>query len=434
MNKTLIVAKREFATRALKKKFLLITLFMPLIIAIFSGSVGFIMSNKSNIGVSVLLVDPNNIIPESSDRWDNLTFTRIEYNEEEIRKELNGKYDAAIILPQMPENPSEEYSPGLWVVKKIDLETKASIEKFIQVSIKNKKLEQLGLDKNKLDDIDKPINLKEENISGKKESGSEVAAVIGGIFGFFLYLLLTINGSMIMRSVMEEKTNRIIEVMISTVTPKQLMFGKIIGVGLVGLFQILIWCITTPLFIFLITYLFAGDMDMSGMMATGATGEVVQSQVANSFMGDIISQLQAVHWWILIPTIFLFFLLGYLMYSSMFAAIGSTMGDDQGEGQSLTFLVIMPLLFGFYISMAAISAPNSSMAVWSSMIPFFSPIVMPVRLAFDPPAWQIAVSLVGLAASSWFFAWLSARIYRVGILMYGKKATFKDLVRWFKAK
>ncbi len=434
MNKTLIVAKREFATRALKKKFLLITLFMPLIIAIFSGSVGFIMSNKSNIGVSVLLVDPNNIIPESSDRWDNLTFTRIEYNEEEIRKELNGKYDAAIILPQMPENPSEEYSPGLWIVKKIDLETKASIEKFIQVSIKNKKLEQLGLDKNKLDDIDKPINLKEENISGKKESGSEVAAVIGGIFGFFLYLLLTINGSMIMRSVMEEKTNRIIEVMISTVTPKQLMFGKIIGVGLVGLFQILIWCITTPLFIFLITYLFAGDMDMSGMMATGATGEVVQSQVANSFMGDIISQLQAVHWWILIPTIFLFFLLGYLMYSSMFAAIGSTMGDDQGEGQSLTFLVIMPLLFGFYISMAAISAPNSSMAVWSSMIPFFSPIVMPVRLAFDPPAWQIAVSLVGLAASSWFFAWLSARIYRVGILMYGKKATFKDLVRWFKAK
>lgn len=434
MNKTLIVAKREFATRALKKKFLLITLFMPLIIAIFSGSVGFIMSNKSNVGVSVLLVDPNNIIPESSDRWDNLTFTRIEYNEDEIKKELNGKYDAAIILPQMPDNPSEEYSPGLWIVKKIDLETKASIEKFIQVSIKNKKLEQLGLDKNKLDDIDKPINLKEENISGKKESGSEVAAVIGGIFGFFLYLLLTINGSMIMRSVMEEKTNRIIEVMISTVTPKQLMFGKIIGVGLVGLFQILIWCITTPLFIFLITYLFAGDMDMSGMMATGATGEVVQSQVANSFMGDIISQLQAVHWWILIPTIFLFFLLGYLMYSSMFAAIGSTMGDDQGEGQSLTFLVIMPLLFGFYISMAAISAPNSSMAVWSSMIPFFSPIVMPVRLAFDPPAWQIVVSLVGLAASSWFFAWLSARIYRVGILMYGKKATFKDLVRWFKAK
>lgn len=239
---------------------------------------------------------------------------------------------------------------------------------------------------------------------------------------------------MIMRSVMEEKTNRIIEVMISTVTPKQLMFGKIIGVGLVGLFQILIWCITTPLFIFLITFLFAGDMDMSGMMATGATGEVVQTQVANSFMGDIIGQLQAVQWWVLIPTIFLFFLLGYLMYSSMFAAIGSTMGDDQGEGQSLTFLVIMPLLFGFYISMAAISSPNSSMAVWSSIIPLFSPIVMPVRLAFDPPVWQIVTSLISLALSSWFFAWLSARIYRVGILMYGKKATFKDMVRWFKAK
>ncbi|HQN57862.1 MAG TPA: ABC transporter permease [Saprospiraceae bacterium] len=434
MNKTLIVAKREFATRALKKKFLLITLFMPLIIAIFSGSVGFIMSYKGNSGTPILLVDPNKIIPESSDSWDNLTFTRIDYNEEVIKKELEGNFKAAIVLPEISSNLSEQYSPAMWTVKRLDLQTKASIEKFIQVSIKNKKLELLGLDKNKLDDIDQPIHLLEENISGKKESGSEVAAVIGGIFGFFLYLLLTINGSMIMRSVMEEKTNRIIEVMISTVTPKQLMFGKIIGVGLVGLFQILIWCITTPLFIFLITFLFAGDMDMSGMMATGATGEVVQTQVANSFMGDIIGQLQAVQWWVLIPTIFLFFLLGYLMYSSMFAAIGSTMGDDQGEGQSLTFLVIMPLLFGFYISMAAISSPNSSMAVWSSIIPLFSPIVMPVRLAFDPPVWQIVTSLISLALSSWFFAWLSARIYRVGILMYGKKATFKDMVRWFKAK
>lgn len=246
MNKTLIVAKREFATRALKKKFLLITLFMPLIIAIFSGSVGFIMSYKGNSGTPILLVDPNKIIPESSDSWDNLTFTRFDYNEEAIKKELEGNFKAAIILPEISSNLSEQYSPAMWTVKRLDLQTKASIEKFIQVSIKNKKLELLGLDKNKLDDIDQPIHLLEENISGKKESGSEVAAVIGGIFGFFLYLLLTINGSMIMRSVMEEKTNRIIEVMISTVTPKQLMFGKIIGVGLVGLFQILIWCITTP--------------------------------------------------------------------------------------------------------------------------------------------------------------------------------------------
>ena len=122
------------------------------------------------------------------------------------------------------------------------------------------------------------------------------------------------------------------------------------------------------------------------------------------------------------------------MYSSLFAAIGSTMGDDQGEGQSLTFLVIMPLLFGFYISISALRSPNSSLAIWSSMVPFFSPIVMPVRLAFEPPGWQIAISLFLLLLASLFFAWLSARIYRVGILMYGKKATFADLKKWFNAK
>jgi ABC-2 type transport system permease protein len=151
-------------------------------------------------------------------------------------------------------------------------------------------------------------------------------------------------------------------------------------------------------------------------------------------MAGIFSQLSAINWWMLIPLLFLFFLLGYLMYSSLFAAIGSTMGDDQGEGQSLTFLVIMPLLFGFYISISAIKAPNSSLAVWSSQIPFFSPIVMPVRLAFDPPGWQIATSLFILSLSALFFAWLSSRIYRVGILMYGKKASFSDLRKWFNAK
>jgi ABC-2 type transport system permease protein len=135
--------------------------------------------------------------------------------------------------------------------------------------------------------------------------------------------------------------------------------------------------------------------------------------------------LAVVNWWVMIPTIFLFFLLGYLMYSSLFAAIGSSMGDDQGEGQSLTFLVIMPLLFGFYISISALQSPNSDLAVWSSMIPLFSPIVMPVRMAFEPPTWQIITSLILLFLASLFFAWLSARIYRVGILMYGKKATFQ---------
>jgi len=434
MNNTWIVAKREFMTRALKKKFLLITLFMPLIIAIFSGSLGVIMSYKSDSQIKLILKDSTHIIPADVQKWNNLVFTRDSSKDENVIQKLENGYDGVLILPQISADLESEYSPVIQTTKKVDLGTKASLIDFIQSNVKNKKLEILGLDRSKLDNLDKGIHLIDENVSGKKESGSEVAAVIGGIFGVFLYLLLTINGSMIMRSVMEEKTNRIVEVMISTVKPAELMFGKIIGVGLVGLFQVIIWCITTPLFIFLITYLISGSMDMSASMPPTAVGDTAQMETMNSMMGDVMSQLAAVNWWIIIPTIFLFFLLGYLMYSSLFAAIGSSMGDDQGEGQSLTFLVIMPLLFGFYISISALQSPNSDLAVWSSMIPLFSPIVMPVRLAFEPPAWQIITSLILLFLASLFFAWLSARIYRVGILMYGKKATFKDLVKWFKSK
>lgn len=433
MNNTFVVAKREFITRAFKKKFILITLFMPLIIAIFSGSIGYIMSYKNDNSVVVQLHDPYKLIPSDIKRWENIVFERTDQSLDQLKSTLSNDGSGILSLPAIDSTSSAEYNAQYLTKGKTDLETKMTLQNFVQNNVKNKRLQQLGINRNALESIDKDINISEENISGKKDSGSEIAAAVGGVFGFFLYLLLTINGSMIMRSVMEEKTNRIVEVMISTVKPHELMFGKILGVGLVGLFQILIWCITTPLFIYLISSIFMGGMDTSAMEAVGPGGPI-QPAMANNVLGSVFSQLQAINWWVLVPLLFLFFLLGYLMYSSLFAAIGSTMGDDQGEGQSLTFLVIMPLLFGFYISISALKAPNSSLAVWSSLVPFFSPIVMPVRLAFEPPGWQIATSLAILLLSSVFFAWLSARIYRVGILMYGKKATLKDLRRWFNAK
>ncbi|HQW71268.1 MAG: ABC transporter permease [Saprospiraceae bacterium] len=432
MNNTFIVAKREFVTRAFKKKFLLITLFMPLIIAIFSGSIGYIMSYKNDTSLKVMLVDPNNLIPPKTNRWENITFQRTDLPIDQLKKDLAKSNMTILSLPALDLKDTREYKANYFSSEKVDLETKESLRNFVKTNVKNKKLANLGLDVGSLSKLDQDVSIAEQNISGKKDTGSEVAAALGGIFGFFLYLLLTINGSMIMRSVMEEKTSRIVEVMISTVKPHELMFGKILGVGLVGLFQIIIWCVTTPLFIWLISSVFMSGASMT--MPQGPGAAAMNPDMANNVMAGIFSQLSAINWWMLIPLLFLFFLLGYLMYSSLFAAIGSTMGDDQGEGQSLTFLVIMPLLFGFYISISAIKAPNSSLAVWSSQIPFFSPIVMPVRLAFDPPGWQIATSLFILSLSALFFAWLSSRIYRVGILMYGKKASFSDLRKWFNAK
>lgn len=185
MNNTWIVARREFVTRALKKKFLLITFFMPLIIAIFSGSIGVIMSYKSDSGFKVLLDDSTHIVPRDMNNWANLNFTRIDSNDSVSKDKLDHGFDAILILPGLPEDLETIYTPIIQSKKKIDLATKATLQDFIQTNVKNKKLERLGLDRSKLDNIDKGIQLKDENISGKEESGSEVAAVIGGIFGFF---------------------------------------------------------------------------------------------------------------------------------------------------------------------------------------------------------------------------------------------------------
>lgn len=434
MNNILTVAKREFVTRAFKKKFLLITFFMPLIIAAFSGSIGFIMSYRNDRSMTVLLSDHGGLIDESTSTWDNITLIRDEAPIDSLKLRLKGSVEGVLYLPPMTSAADSSYLATYYTDEQVDLETNMSLQSLVRTNVKNQRLTKLGIDKSSIDRLDRDIRLEQVNTKGDKDIGSMVAAALGGIFGFFLYLLLTINGSMIMRSVMEEKTSRIIEVMVSTVRPRDLMFGKILGVGLVGLFQVIIWCITTPLFIFGITTLFFGGTDMAAMPGANVGTEEIASAVGDSMLGNVLSQLAAINWMVLIPLLFLFFLLGYLMYASLFAAVGSTMGDDQGEGQSLTMLVIMPLLFAFYISISAIRAPDSSMAVWSSIIPLFSPIVMPVRLAFSPPWWQIGLSLVLLIVFSLFFAWLSARIYRIGILMYGKKATLRDMAKWIRSK
>jgi len=234
---------------------------------------------------------------------------------------------------------------------------------------------------------------------------------------------------MVMRSVMEEKTNRIVEVMISSVKPFQLMMGKLIGVGGVGLTQLLIWIILIPGVVFITGLIFPTDpAAMSGAGMGG--GQEMNPEEMESLIYQMGETLGALNWWFIIPLFIIFFMGGYFVYSSLFAAIGSTISDDMGESQSLTMPISMLVVLAVLIMSAVVQNPNSSLATWSSMVPFFSPVVMPARLAFDPPLWEVLLSTFILIASSIFFVWLSARIYRVGILMYGKKVTFKELGKW----
>jgi ABC-2 type transport system permease protein len=276
-----------------------------------------------------------------------------------------------------------------------------------------------------------PIN-KSENASSM---ASTVATIIGMAMGLFMYLAVFIYGMMVFRSVMEEKTSRIVEVMISSVKPFQLMMGKILGVGAVGIVQILIWAILLVGIASAMPLILGIDGAKMAQVQQSSTmgGGMMQQGMSNVEMNktaQLMVELQNQDWGLILPLFIVFFLLGYILYSSLFAAVGSAVGDDVGEAQSLTLPITIPVILAIYIMFAAVRAPDSSLAVWTSIFPLFSPIVMPARLPFHPPAWQIALSVITLILTVLFFVWLAGKIYRVGILMYGKKVTFKELGKW----
>jgi ABC-2 type transport system permease protein len=240
------------------------------------------------------------------------------------------------------------------------------------------------------------------------------------------------QGMMVMRSVMEEKMTRIVEVMLSSVKPIQLMMGKIIGVGAVGLTQLIIWLLFIP-FIGVITSLFFG---INIFQSRVQTPEMQHAMKQASAVGveTIMGELGQISWWYILPVFLILFILGYFLYASLCAAIGSAVGDDQAESQQLILPITLLIIMGLYIAIAAIRAPHSQLAVVSSFIPFFAPIVMAARLAFDPPVWQVALSIIILIASCYILAFAAAKIYRTGILMYGKKASFKEIGKWIFSK
>jgi ABC-2 type transport system permease protein len=239
-------------------------------------------------------------------------------------------------------------------------------------------------------------------------------------------------GQMVMRSVMEEKTNRIVEVMMSSVRPFELMLGKILGTGAVGLTQVLAWIVLSSAVWFIILP-FALHIDPQQMQTAGDLNGMAAADAEEMeyTMSRVFAEMGRQNWPLIISSFVIFFLGGYFIYSSMFAAIGSAMGDDFGEGQALVLPITIPIILAFYITaFVGIRNPDSGLMVFASLFPLFSPIVMPFRMAFDPPWWQVLLSLVLVVAAAIFFVYVAGRIYRVGILLYGKKVTFKEIGKW----
>jgi ABC-2 type transport system permease protein len=318
-----------------------------------------------------------------------------------------------------------------------------SITNKINSAIEDQMLQEAGIHQDVLDSIHKSsqfAELKAYEDKGKtsKESNAALASGIGYASGFLIYLTMFIYGSMVMRGVMEEKTNRIAEVIISSVKPFELMMGKIIGIGAVGLTQFLLWIVLITTLSSVALGMLPADIQhqvstlqqSNGQMAGG----MMQASESAQRIYNIQHTLATANWPLIISCFIFYFLGGFLFYAALFAAVGSVVNEDPQDAQSLMFPITMPIIFSYVITNVVIQNPNTPMAFWASIIPFSSPMVMMARIAYGVPStvpyWELALSMLTLIAGFVFTTWLSGKIYRTGILMYGKKATWKEMLKW----
>jgi ABC-2 type transport system permease protein len=437
MNKLWLIIKREYLSRVVRRAFILGTILTPLGI----GALIFVniklATYKDDNFQNIAIRDESGILTQAPENQTNIHFSLTKERLDDLKMQvLVKKYDGVLVIPPIADPMSKKFTLKYYSDDKLGGDMSNDIEKKVAESIRKYKINVLQLDTAKIAALKTDIDIDPDPITGTKNASTMSGAVgmgIGIMMGFIMYMSVFIYGMMIFRSVMEEKTSRIVEVMISSVRPFQLMLGKIIGVGAAGFTQIIVWVILVALIVTGITAKMGGEAVQNlsnSQMASGANAEAMKQVQASGEMAQLLTEFQNQNWIVILPLFFIFFLLGYFMYAALFAAVGSAVGDDQGEAQSLTLPITIPVILAIYIMIAAVRAPESSLAVWSSIFPLFSPIVMPARLPFGPPMWQVALSITLLVATVISLIWLAGRIYRVGILMYGKKVTFRELGKW----
>jgi ABC-2 type transport system permease protein len=350
-------------------------------------------------------------------------------------------FTAILLAPRSGINQTDNFK--LISEKSLNRMTNERIDKDISRALESNMISQeLKIDPLLIDSIKTRANkvkidaVKKDELGKLTSSNFDLASGIGYFTAFLIYITLFIYGVMVMRGVMEEKTNRIAEVIISSVKPFQLMMGKIIGIGAVGLTQFLLWIILVASLSTLLGSVLSPDVMQQVNDAQQTAGGLKQSSPTGSGTATLLANLATVNWPLVIGCFLFYFLGGYLFYASLFAAVGSAVNEDAQDAQSLSFPITLPIILGIIIMMNAINDPGSSLARWSSIIPFFSPIVMMARIPFGVPDtvsyWELGLSMALLVLGFLFTTWLSAKIYRTGILLYGKKPTWKEMVRWLR--
>lgn len=439
MSNVSIIIQREFNERVCKKSFIITTILMPVLMIVLMIAPALIMEYSRGEQKTIAVIDDSGLVAPQLQSNEELRFEPTDLTTEEARRSLTDRFGVLYIGSDILENPSDV---KLYANASSSLSIESNITGQIEDILEAEKLKAYHIDNLQqiLDEVKTTVTLQTFRNDKSQEAESQaqsstVATAAGYILGFVLYMFLLIYGSMVMQSVIEEKNNRVLEVVVSSVRPFDLMLGKILGVALVAVVQVLIWGVL----IFAVGAIVLPQLMPAEMMA--GVQAMQQGMPDAAAMGDMDPEmLQAVaavtdtgYILKIFVCLLLFVFGGYLLYSAMFAAVGSAVDNVQDASQ-LQMPVTLPIILALLMMLAVIKDPNSSLAFWFSIIPFTSPVVMMARIPYDIPLWEIVLSLVVLYASFVAMVWFAGKIYRVGIFMYGKKPTFKELLKWVRYK
>lgn len=434
MYKIWLIIRREYLTRVRKRSFLLITLLMPVFLA---GMivVPVLIATKTTENQRIAVIDDSklfiNQLPDDKgihfQFLENVSIDSFKHSYQE--KGFTGLLYIPALELSRP-NGITYYGKG-----QISMILEDNITKRLNEVLERKRMEQAGIDVKKLDEIKSDISLIVRSGKEEKQGSAALSYIIGYGSGFLIYIVLIVFGMMVMRGVMEEKMNRIAEVVISSVKPFQLMMGKIVGIAAVGLTQFFIWfLLLMALQMVLPLFISPEVLHIAGQMQAGNGAGMASNETALRIVEKMNFVINGVNWPLIIGCFLFYFLCGYLFYASLFAAVGSVVNEDPTDAQTLTLPITFPIIIGVFIMIAAVQNPGSPLAVWGSIIPFTSPIVMMARLPYGVPGtvpyWQLILSMLLLVGGFIFTTWLAGKIYRTGILLYGKKVTFRELGKW----
>lgn len=435
MSKILLIIQREYITRVRNKMFIVLTLLAP----VFYALLIMLPLLASTIGKDIKTID---VVDESR-----MFVNRLPNNDEVAFRYQAGTYEGELekmgtkggpqFLLHIPDTLNIFNPTGIRLLstKNVGVGFNSRLESILSDRVRDLRIEKLNLDKSLIDTLKTSVSIeiKAHTEEGEKASSSAAAsgAAVGG--GLLIYMFIFLYGGLVLRGVQEEKQNRIVEIIVSSVRPFQLMMGKIVGIALVGLTQFIVWVLLT----LLVTTVFGAALSPSAEQLQAAqelagqsgTGAAVTMPANGGSFGKVMSAIGTLNLPLLIGMFIFFFLGGYLLYSSMFAAVAAAV-DSQSDLYQFMFPISLPIIVSISLISSVIENPDSNFAFWMSLIPLTSPVIMMARLPFGVPAWQIAASVGLLIAGFIFTTWLAGKIYRIGILMYGKKITYKELFKW----